>query len=142
MAALRFASRAEFGRLNPAQPELLAWTDRTACLEDAEAVMYTFTQALEDRFKQGKAEGRARGEARGRAEGEAKGRAEGEARATRRLLLQFVAEAWGDAEAERFARQLEGTEPDRMPNLRDLMADQRAGRSPRLHHNGQTVSAE
>lgn len=84
--------------------------------------MYTFAKALEDRFEQGEAQG--------------------EARATRNLLLQFVAEAWGDAEAERFAKQLEDTEPDRMPSIRDLMADQRAGRPPRLYHNGRTASAE
>ena len=54
--------------------------------------MYTFAQALEDRFKQGKAQGRARGEA--------DGRPQGEARAARQLLLQFAAEVWGDAEAE------------------------------------------
>ena len=87
-------------------------------IEDAEAVMYTFAKALDDRFKQG------------------------EARAIRNLLLQFITETWDDAEAERFARQLEGIEPDRMPSIRDLMADQRAGRPPRLHHNGRIASAE
>ena len=84
--------------------------------------MYTFAKGLENRFEQGEARG--------------------EAQATRNLLLQFVAEAWGDAEAERFARQLEDTEPDRTPSIRDLMADQRAGRPPRLHRNGRTASAE
>ena len=130
--------RLAFGELLGDDPELRAELGRIVHIEDAEAVMYTFTQALEDRFKQGEAEGRAQGEARGRAQGEARG----EARATRKLLLQFIAEAWGDAEAERFARQLEDTEPDRMPSLRDLMADQRAGRLPRLHHNGRTASAD
>ena len=134
--------RLAFGELLGDDPELRAELGRIVHIEDAEAVMYTFTQALEDRFKQGEAEGRAQGEAEGRAQGEAEGRAEGEARATRNLLLQFVAEAWGDAEAERFARQLEGSEPDRMPSLRDLMADQQAGRPPRLPHNGRTASGE
>ena len=122
--------RLVFGELLGDDPELRAELGKIVYIEDAEAVMYTFTQALEDRFKQGEAQGETRGEARG------------EARAKRNLLRQFVAEAWGDAEAERFARQLEDTEPDRMPNLRDLMADQRAGRSPRLRHNGRTASAE
>ena len=114
--------RTAFGELLGDDPELRAELSKIVYIEDAEAVMYTISQALEDRFKQGEAQG--------------------EARATRHLLLQFVAEAWGDAEAERFAKQLEGTEPDRMPSLRDLMADQRAGRPPRLHHNGRTASAE
>ena len=130
--------RTAFGELLGDHPELREELSKIIYIEDAAAVMYTISQALEDRFKQGEAQGKAQGEARG----EARGRAEGEARATRNLLLQFVAETWGDAEAERFARQLEGIEPDRMPSIRDLMADQRAGRPPHLHHNGRTASAE
>ena len=118
--------RTAFGELIGNYPELREELGKIVYIEDAEAVMYTFAKALDDRFKQG----------------EARGEAQGEARAIRNLLLQFITETWGDAEAERFARQLEGIEPDRMPSIRDLMADQRAGRPPHLHHNGRTASAE
>ncbi len=114
--------RTAFGELIGNYPELREELDKIVYIEDAEAVMYTFAKALDDRFKQGEARA--------------------SPRAIRNLLLQFITETWGDAEAERFARQLEGIEPDRMPSIRDLMADQRAGRPPRLHHNGRTASAE
>ena len=78
--------------------------------------MYTFGQYLADEVKDGEARGEARGE--------------------RRVLLEFIRQVWGDAEADRYARELEAAELRDLPNIADLMADQVAGRAPRLGNNG------
>ncbi|MCY3657955.1 MAG: hypothetical protein OXG36_02915 [Caldilineaceae bacterium] len=69
---------------------------------------------------------------------EKEGEARGEARGEKRILVQFVAEFWDDAEAARFAQQLDSAVPDRFPAIADLMRDQAAGRLPRLRQNSRT----
>lgn len=64
----------------------------------------------------------------------------GEARGERKVLLQFVAKFWGDDEAERFARQLDGADRSRIPEITDLIQDQAEGRLPRLRQNCRTGS--
>ena len=59
----------------------------------------------------------------------------GQALGEKRILLQFVAHVWGDDEAERFARRLDGADRSRFPEITDLMADQAEGRLPRLRQN-------
>ena len=81
--------------------------------------MYTFGQYAADREKAGEARGEARGE--------------------RRVLLEFIRQVWGDAEAERCARELETAELRDLPDITDLMADQVAGRGPRLGANGRNA---
>ena len=105
-----------FGELLADQPVLRAALGRITYIEEAEAVMYTFGQYLADEVKDGEARGEARGE--------------------RRVLLEFIRQVWGDAEADRYARELEAAELRDLPNIADLMADQVAGRAPRLGNNG------
>jgi hypothetical protein len=106
-----------YGRLQPFQ------------FEEAEEVMYTFGQYVEDEKKDA--------EARGKAEGEALG----ETRGKKEILLAFIRQVWGEAEADRCARELDAAELDDLPNISDLLADQAAGRRPRLGTNGRTGSA-
>ena len=101
-----------FGELLDDQSALRAALGRITYIEEAEAVMYTFGQYLADEVK----DGEARGEAR--------------------VLLEFIRQVWGDAEAERCARELEAAEFRDLPDIADLMADQVAGRGPRLGANG------
>ena len=86
--------------------------------------MYTFGQYVEDEKREAEARGKALGEARGEARGE------------RRVLLEFIRQVWGDAEADRCARELEAAEIGDLPDIAGLMADQIAGRPPRLQANG------
>ena len=78
--------------------------------------MYTFGQYVEDQKR------------------EAAARAE--ARVLKRVLLEYIRQAWGEAEADRCARELETAELDDLPDIAGLMADQAAGRLPRLQANG------
>ena len=94
--------------------------------------MYTFGQYLADEKK----EAEARGEARGEAQGEARGEARGEIRGKKKVLLAFIRKVWGDADADRCARELETAELRDLPDIADLIADQAAGRAPRLGSNG------
>ena len=89
--------------------------------------MYTFGQYVEDERKDAEARGQARGEARGVVQGR------------KQLLLELIRQVWGDAEAERCARELDSAELDELPDIAGLMADQAAGRLPRLQANGRTV---
>ena len=98
--------RTGFGDLLADQPALGAALDRITYIE--EAVMYTFGQYLADEKKESEA----------------------------RVLLDFIRQVWGDAEADRCARELEAAELRDLPNIADLMADQVAGRAPRLGANG------
>ena len=82
--------------------------------------MYTFGQYVEDEKKDARAEGEARGIVQGR----------------KQLLLEFIRQVWGEAEAERCARELDATELDKQPDIAGLMVDQVAGRLPRLQANG------
>ena len=108
-----------FGELMADQPAVR----RITYIEEAEAVMYTFGQYVEDEKKDAEARGQAQGEARGR----------------KQLLLEFIRQVWGDAEAERCARALETAELDDLSDIAGLMADQAAGRLPRLQANGRTA---
>ena len=90
--------------------------------------MYTFGQYVEDEKKDAKALGEARGVARGEARGVVQGR--------KQLLLEFIRQVWGDAEADWCARTLETAELHDLPDIADLMADQAAGRPPRLETSG------
>ena len=78
--------------------------------------MYTFGQYVEDEKK----------------DAEARGEAQGEVRGETRVLLKFIRQVWGDAEADRCARALETAELHDLPDIAGLMADQTAGRLPRL----------
>ena len=91
--------------------------------------MYTFGQYVEDEKKDAKAEGEALGEARGEAQGRKK------------VLLAFIRQVWGDAEADRRARELDAAALDDLPDIAGLLADQAAGRRPRLGTNGRTESS-
>ncbi len=75
-------------------------------------------------------------------EGEARGLELGEARGKKEILLQFVAEFWGDDEATQFAQQLDSADCSQFPTIADLMRDQAAGRLPRLRKNGRTESSK
>ena len=86
--------------------------------------MYTFGQYVEDQKKEAFDRGFKRGLKRTKA----------------RTLLEYIRQAWGDAEADRCARELETTELDDLPGIADLMADQAAGRLPRLQANGRSKS--
>ena len=85
--------------------------------------MYTFGQYVADKEK----------------ESEARGEARGETRAKKEFLLAFIRKVWGDAEANRYARELETVELDHLPDIIDLVDDQAAGRPPRLENNGHTA---
>ncbi len=63
---------------------------------------------------------------------------EGEARGRKQFLLEFIRQVWGDAEAERCARELDTAELHDLPDIAGLMADQSAGRPPRLRTYGRT----
>jgi hypothetical protein len=106
-----------YGRLQPFQ------------FEEAEEVMYTFGQYVEDEKKDA--------EARGKAEGEALG----ETRGKKEILLAFIRQVWGEAEAERCAQALDAAAPDDLPDIAGLLADQAAGRRPSLGPNGRTESS-
>ena len=102
--------------------------------------MYTFGQYVEDEKKDAKAEGEALGEARGEARGKAEGEALGETRGRKEILLAFIRQVWGEAEADRCARELDTAALDDLPDIAGLLADQAAGRRPRLGPNGRTES--
>ena len=127
------------------RPDLRALLRRITYIEEAEAVMYTFGQYVEDEKKDAKAEGEALGEARGEARGKAEGKAEGEAlgetRGRKEILLAFIRQVWGEAEADRCARELDTAALDDLPDIAGLLADQAAGRRPRLGPNGRTESS-
>ena len=82
------------------------------------AVMYTFGQYVADQKK----ESEARGAARGR----------------KQILLEYIRQVWGDAEANRCARELDAAD---LPDIAGLMADQAAGRLPQLPANDHTESS-
>ncbi len=115
------------------RPDLRAALRRITYIEEAEAVMYTFGQYVEDEKKDAKAEGEALGEARGKAEGMAEGRKE--------VLLAFIRQVWGEAEADRCTRAWDAAALDDLPDIAGLLADQAAGRRPRLGPNGRTAAA-
>ena len=121
--------KTRFDGLLADQPDLREALRRIIYIEEAEAVMYTFGQYVEDEKKDA--------EARGKAEGEALG----EARGKKELLLAFIRQVWGDAEADRCARELDAAEHDDLPDISGLLADQAAGRRPRLGVNGRTGSS-
>ncbi len=98
-------------------------------IEEAEEVMYTFGQYVEDEKKDA--------EARGKAEGEALG----EARGKKEILLAFIRQVWGDAEADRCIREWDTAALDDLPDIASLLADQAAGRRPRLGANGRTETS-
>ena len=123
------------------QPDLRAALRRITYIEEAEAVMYTFGQYVEDEKKDAEALGEARGEARGKALGEARGKAEGMAEGRKEVLLAFIRQVWGDAEADRCARAWDAAARDALPDIAGLLADQAAGRRPRLGSNGRTEAA-
>ncbi len=103
------------------RPDLRALLRRITYIEEAEAVMYTFGQYVEDEKK----DAEALGETRGRKE----------------ILLAFIRQVWGEAEADRCARALDAAELDDLPDIAGLLADQAAGRRPRLGPNGRTESS-
>ncbi|MXZ40560.1 MAG: hypothetical protein F4Z18_01975 [Caldilineaceae bacterium SB0666_bin_21] len=121
--------KTRFDGLLADQPDLRAALRRIIYIEEAEAVMYTFGQYVEDEKKDA--------EARGRTEG----MAEGEARGKKEILLAFIRQVWGDAEADRCARELDAAALDDLPDIADLLADQAAGRRPRLGTNGRTETS-
>ena len=108
-----------FGDLLDDQPTLRAALSKITYIEEAEEVMYTFGQYVADEKK----ESEARGVVQGR----------------KQLLIEFIRQVWGDAEAERCARELDAAELDELPDIAGLMADQAAGRLPRLQANGRTA---
>lgn len=73
---------------------------------------------------------------------EQRAKARGEVQGEKRVLLQFVAQFWDDDEAKRFARQLDGADRSRIPEITDLMRDQVEGRRPQLRHTGRTHSVK
>ena len=99
------------------QPDLRAALRRITYIEEAEAVMYTFGQYVEDEKKDAKAEGR------------------------KEVLLAFIRQVWGEAEADRCAREWDAAGLDALPDVAGLLADQAAGRRPRLGPNGRTAAA-
>ena len=99
------------------QPDLRAALRRITYIEEAEEVMYTFGQFVEDEKK------------------------DAEARGKKEVLLAFIRQVWGEAEADQCARELDAAELDDLPDISDLLADQTAGRRPRLGTNGRTGSA-
>ncbi len=111
------------------RPDLRAALRRITYIEEAEAVMYTFGQYVEDEKKDA--------EARGKAEGEALG----ETRGKKEILLAFIRQVWGEAEADRCAREWDTAALDDLPDISGLLADQAAGRRPRLGTNGRTGSS-
>ncbi len=119
------------------RPDLRALLRRITYIEEAEAVMYTFGQYVEDEKK----DAEALGEARGKAEGKAEGEALGETRGRKEILLAFIRQVWGEAEADRCARELDTAALDDLPDIAGLLADQAAGRRPRLGPNGRTESS-
>ncbi len=125
--------KTRFDGLLADQPDLRAALRRIIYIEEAEAVMYTFGQYVEDEKKDA--------EARGKAEGKAEGEALGEARGKKELLLAFIRQVWGDAEADRCARELDAAALDDLPDIADLLADQAAGCRPRLGPNGRTEAS-
>ena len=84
--------------------------------------MYTFGQYVEDEKKEAVAQAAAKGVVLGR----------------KQLLLEYIRQAWGEAEADRCARELEAAELDDLPDIAGLMADQAAGRRPRIQANGRS----
>ena len=108
--------KAGFDDLLADQPQLRSELRRIAYIAETEAVMNTFGNILATRGQRG------------------------EARGERKVLLQFVAKFWGDDEAERFARQLDGADRSRIPEITDLIQDQAEGRLPRLRQNCRTGS--
>ena len=111
------------------RPDLRAALRRITYIEEAEEVMYTFGQYVEDEKKDA--------EARGKAEGEALG----ETRGKKEILLAFIRQVWGEAEADRCAREWDTAALDDLPDISGLLADQAAGRRPRLGTNGRTGSS-
>ena len=73
--------------------------------------------------------------------GEARGKAEGMAEGRKEVLLAFIRQVWGDAEADRCAREWDAAALDALPDIAGLLADQAAGRRPRLGANGRTEAA-
>lgn len=120
--------KAGFDDLLADQPQLRSELRRITYIEETETVMNTFGNIIAAREQRAEARGLELGEARGEARGE------------RKVLLQFVAQFWGDDEAERFARQLDGADRSRIPEITDLIQDQAEGRLPRLRQNGRTDS--
>ncbi len=111
------------------RPDLRAALRRITYIEEAEEVMYTFGQYVEDEKKDA--------EARGKAEGEALG----ETRGKKEILLAFIRQVWGEAEADRCAQEWDTAALDDLPDISGLLADQAAGRRPRLGTNGRTGSS-
>ena len=111
-----------FGELLDDQLDLRAALSKITYIEEVAAVMYTFGQYVADKEKEGEARGEARGEVQGR----------------KQFLLEFIRQVWSDAEAERCARELDTAELHDLPDIAGLMADQAAGRPPRLRTNGRT----
>ena len=109
--------KTRFDGLLADQPDLRAALRRITYIEEAEAVMYTFGQYVEDEKK------------------------DAEARGKKEVLLAFIRQVWGEAEADRCARELDAAEHDDLPDIAGLLADQAAGRHPRLGVNGRTGSS-
>ena len=113
--------KTRFDGLLADQPDLRAALRRITYIEEAEAVMYTFGQYVEDEKKDAEAQGEARGK--------------------KEILLAFIRQVWGDAEADRCARELNAAALDDLPDIAGLLADQAAGRRPRLGPNGRTKTS-
>jgi len=109
--------KTRFDGLLADQPDLRAALRRITYIEEAEAVMYTFGQYVEDEKK------------------------DAEARGKKEVLLAFIRQVWGEAEADRCARELDAAEHDDLPDIAGLLADQAAGRHPSLGVNGRTGSS-
>jgi len=109
--------KTRFDGLLADRPDLRAALRRITYIEEAEEVMYTFGQYVEDEKK------------------------DAEARGKKEVLLAFIRQVWGEAEADRCARELDAAELDDLPDISGLLADQAAGRRPRLGVNGRTGSS-
>ena len=109
--------KTRFDGLLADRPNLRAALRRITYIEEAEEVMYTFGQYVEDEKK------------------------DAEARGKKEVLLAFIRQVWGEAEADRCARELDAAELDDLPDISGLLADQAAGRRPRLGVNGRTGSS-
>ena len=120
--------KTRFDGLLADRPDLRAALRRITYIEEAEAVMYTFGQYVEDEKMDAKAEGMAAGKAEGMAEGR------------KEVLLAFIRQVWGEAEADRCAREWDAAALDDLPDIEGLLADQAAGRRPRLGPNGRTAA--